>query len=130
MFELLVAAVALVAILTVSCFRGRTKKQSALSRALATPEQVRRLYLRKASEFEAYWLHVEFSDGRKRVLAAPWEVDETLSLLAEKEVRLSEEQLALLATGQGHLGVAAGKVQTDVSFNRHTPVRAPFRAGA
>lgn len=130
MFELLFAAVALVAVLSISYFRGRSKKQDALSRVLAAPEDVMRVYLRHAPELEAYWLHVQFRDGRKRMLAAPWELDQTLPLLAGKGVRLSDGDLALLAAGRARAAAPAGQDRKTAASDSRAPLNSPARAGA
>lgn len=91
MLELLTAFVALAAVLSISYFRGRSRQQDALSRALAAPDEVARLYLRHAPEMDAYWLHARFANGRKQVLAAPWALAETLELLERRGLRLDEE---------------------------------------
>ncbi len=71
MLELLTGFVALAAFLAISYFRGRSKKESALATALSSPSEVARLYLRHSPEMNAHWLHVQFRNGRKRVIAAP-----------------------------------------------------------
>lgn len=94
MFELLAAFAAVIAVLFVSYFRGRSGKQAALARALATPQTVARIYLRHAPEMGACWLHVAFRDGKKAVLASPWEVAETLDLLKAAGLQLGEDDAA------------------------------------
>lgn len=96
MVDLLTAVVALVAVLVVSYFVGKKKKQEGLARVLEQPESVARLYLRAAAEIDAYWLHAEFKTGKKVRLAAPWEIDDTLERLEVSGLELSpEDQMAL-----------------------------------
>lgn len=95
MLELLIGFVALAAFLAISYCRGRVKKEDALATALSSPGEVERLYLRHAQDMDAYWLRVQFRDGRKRVLAAPWELAETLDLLGQRGLRLCDDDLQL-----------------------------------
>lgn len=97
MFELSIAFAALIAVLTLSWFKGRIRKQDAMSRIEAAPQDVERLYLRHAPDVDAYWLHVRFNDGKKRVLAAPWEIAAVLARLEPLGLRLCAEDEALLA---------------------------------
>lgn len=97
MSETLFAFIALLAVLTLAWFRGRAKKQDAMSRIEASPQEVECLYLRHAPDVDAYWLHVRFNDGKKRVLAAPWEIEAVLARLEAFGLRLGAEDEALLA---------------------------------
>lgn len=97
MLELLAGLVAITAFLAISYFRGRSKKEGALVVALSSPGEVARLYLRHSPEMDAYWLHAQFANGRKRVLAAPWELDDILGRLEARGLKLGEADRALLA---------------------------------
>ncbi|TXH35731.1 MAG: hypothetical protein E6Q92_11800 [Burkholderiaceae bacterium] len=126
MLELLAGLAALTAFLVISYFRGRSKKESALDTALSSPAEVARLYLRHFPEMDAYWLHVQFRNGRKRVLAAPWELEDTLGQLEGRGLRLDEAERAMLAAAETPV------VRTrQPAFNRGRPAAgAPMRAGA
>ena len=97
MSELVVVAAAVLSLVSAACVLGRARKQEGLARLESRPQDVARLYLRRASDMDAYWLHVEFRDGRKRVVAAPWEVEETLRRLAPLGLRLSAQDRDVLA---------------------------------
>lgn len=97
MSELVVVAAAVLSFVSAAYVLGRARKQEGLARLESRPQDVARLYLRRASDVDAYWLHVEFSDGRKRVVAAPWEIDETLRRLAPQGLRLSAQDREALA---------------------------------
>ena len=97
MSELVVVAAAVLSLVSAACVLGRARKQEGLARLESHPQDVARLYLRRASDVDAYWLHGEFRDGRKRVVAAPWEVDETLRRLAPLGLRMSAEDRDALA---------------------------------
>lgn len=128
MLELLAGFVALAALLAVSYCRGRAKKQDALLVALSSPGEVARVYLREAPEMEAYWLHVQFRNGRKRVLAAPWELDEILCQLEGRGIRLGEEDAALLAARKA-TGVLACHARTAAGTRGHSAPGTPAGAG-
>ncbi|MFP5401149.1 MAG: hypothetical protein ACLGH1_04280 [Gammaproteobacteria bacterium] len=129
MLELLAGFVALAAILAISYCRGRSKKRDALSMALSSPGEVARIYLREAPEIEACWLHVQFRNGRKRVLAAPWEVDETLRQLDGCGIRLGEEDAALLAARKAAAGVSARPARTSPGPRANRASGKPAGAG-
>ncbi|AMO38331.1 hypothetical protein [Thauera humireducens] len=127
MLELLTGFVALAAFLAISYFRGRSKKESALATALSSPSEVARLYLRHSPEMNAHWLHVQFRNGRKRVIAAPWELDDILARLEAKGLRLDEADRNLLATVESPEASARRPGET----RRHTAAPGtPLRAGA
>lgn len=126
MLELLAGLVAITAFLAISYFRGRSKKESALAMALSSPGEVARLYLRHSPEMDAYWLHAQFANGRKRVLAAPWELDDILDRLEARGLQLDEADRALLAAAEAP---AVRKRQPAGSRGR-TAASAPMRAGA
>ncbi|WP_211163054.1 hypothetical protein [Aromatoleum diolicum] len=96
MMELLGASAAVIALLFIAYFVGSKKKREGLAWLEARPGDVSRLYLRAAPEIDAYWLHAEMKNGKKRVIAAPWEVEETLRRLASSGLRLSAEDQATL----------------------------------
>lgn len=99
MLELLAATTALIVVLALSWHSGRRKTREALARALSRPDEVRRLYLRSVSDTDGFWLHVEMQTGKKRVLAAPWDLQATLRRLETVGLRLSDaDQAALEAT--------------------------------
>lgn len=126
MLELLIGFVALAAFLAISYFRGRIKKAGALETALSSPEEVARLYLRHSPETDAYWLHVQFRNGRKRVLAAPWELDDTLGRLEARGLRLDEADRALLATAEA----SVVRTRQPAGNRGRTAAGAPMRASA
>lgn len=126
MLELLIGFVALAAFLAISYFRGRTKKESALETALSSPDEVARLYLRHSPETDAYWLHVQFRNGRKRVLAAPWELDDTLGRLEARGLRLDEADRALLTAAEA----AVVRTRQPAGNRGRTATGAPMRARA
>ena len=97
MSELVIAVAAVLSFILAACMLGRQRKQQALAWLESRPQDVARLYLRHASDVDAYWLHVEFRDGRKRAVAAPWEIDETLRRLAPLGLRLSAQDSDTLA---------------------------------
>lgn len=84
-----------IACLVLSSFAGKRKKQSGLALAESEPAKVARLYLRKASDVDAYWLHVQMTNGRKYCIAAPWDVEATLSRLARVGLHLPAQERAL-----------------------------------
>lgn len=126
MLELLIGFVALAAFLAISYFRGRTKKEGALETALSSPEEVARLYLRHSPETDAYWLHVQFRNGRKRVLAAPWELDDTLGRLEARGLHLDEADRALLTAADGPVM----RTRQPAAHRGRAAAGAPMRAGA
>ena len=91
-----------IACLVLSSFAGKRKKQSGLALAEGDPGKVSRLYLRKASDVEAYWLHVQMTNGRKYCIAAPWDVEATLSRLGRVGLALSTQDRALLEASVKH----------------------------
>lgn len=97
MSEMLLVTAAVLTLVTAACMLGRTRKQEGLAWLESRPQDVARLYLRRASDVDAYWLHVEFRDGRKRMVAAPWEIDDTLRRLAPLGLRLSAQDRDALA---------------------------------
>jgi len=106
----LIGVIALIAVvLTGATLRGRMRKQSNFELIEAAPERVARLYLRKAEEVEAYWLHAQLSNGKKLRLAAPWDVDAALARLAKVGVEPSSDDIALL---QAHKRQAAAAPTT------------------
>ncbi|MDT3670145.1 MAG: hypothetical protein ROZ37_07405 [Aromatoleum sp.] len=96
MFELIVAAAAVIAALALSHAAGRRRKREGLAWVEAQPQNVARLYLRAAGEADGYWLHAEMQSGKKRMIAAPWELDATLGRLAARGLRLSADDHARL----------------------------------
>lgn len=96
MLELLGAAAAMIAFLSISYVLGRQRKREGLAWLQAQPGNVSRLYLRADPETGTYWLHAEMRNGKKRPIAAPWEVEETLRKLAPTGLRLSAEDRAVL----------------------------------
>lgn len=126
MLELLTGFVALAAFLAISYFRGRTKKEGALETALSSPDEVARLYLRHSPETDAYWLHVQFRNGRKRVLAAPWELDDTLAQLEARGLQLDEADRALLAVAEA----SVVRTRQPAGNRGRTAAGAPMRASA
>lgn len=124
MLELLTAFVALVVVLSISYFKGRSKKEDAVSRALESPGEVERIYLRHAQDVDAYWLHAQFRNGRKRVLAAPWELAETLDLLGQRGLRLCDQDAQLWARHTDAKGLAA-----DAAIAQCRSGRGPGLAG-
>ena len=126
MLELLIGFVALAAFLAISYFRGRTKKAGALETALSSPDEVARLYLRHSPETDAYWLHVQFRNGRKRVLAAPWELDDTLGRLEARGLHLDEADRALLTAAEAPVV----RPRQSAGNRSRAAAGAPMRAGA
>lgn len=118
MLELLTAFVALGVVLSISYLKGRAKKQDAVSTALESPTEVARLYLRHAQDVDAYWLHVQFRDGRKRVLATPWELADTLQLLGQRGLRLSDDDAQLWARHTAAKALAADAPNAQPARNR------------
>ncbi|HJV28772.1 MAG TPA: hypothetical protein VJ673_24055 [Aromatoleum sp.] len=96
MLDLLGAAALVVAFLFVLYFANRQRMQEGLAWLETQPENVARLYLRVTSEVDAYWLHVQMKDGKKRLIAAPWELEETLRRLEPLGLRLAENDRALV----------------------------------
>lgn len=97
MSELVGVAAAVLTFVSAACMLGRKRKQEGLAWAESRPQDVARLYLRPASDVDAYWLHAEFRNGRKRMVAAPWEVEDTLRRLAPLGLRLSAQDRDALA---------------------------------
>lgn len=126
MLELLAGLVAITAFLAISYFRGRSKKESALAMALSSPGEVARLYLRHSPEMDAYWLHAQFANGRKRVLAAPWELDDILCRLEARGLQLDEADRALLAAAEAPVV----RTRQSAGSRGRTAAGAPMRAGA
>ncbi|MCK0508027.1 hypothetical protein [Aromatoleum anaerobium] len=99
MLELILATVAVIAALTLSSAFGRRRKREGLAWVEAQPENVVRLYLRAAADTDAYWLHAQMRNGKKRTIAAPWELDDTLRRLAVLGLALSaDDRVALDAS--------------------------------
>lgn len=96
MLELIVAVVAVIAALALSHAAGRRRKREGLAWVEAQPENVARLYLRAAGDADGYWLHAEMQSGRKRMIAAPWELEATLGRLAARGLALSADDRAKL----------------------------------
>lgn len=97
MSELVVVVAAVLSFVLAACMFGRLRKQEGLAWLEGRPQDVARLYLRHAADVDAYWLHAEFRDGRKRMVAAPWEIDETLRRLEPLGLRLSTQDCDALA---------------------------------
>lgn len=95
MLELIVAAAAVIAALALSVATGRRRKREGLAWTEAQPQDVARLYLR-AADTDAYWLHAQMRNGKKRMIAAPWELDDILGRLAAHGVTLSDDDRAKL----------------------------------
>lgn len=93
MLEVAGVIVLVVAGLFASYFRGMRKKVDGLALAEAEPARVARLYLRRASDVNAFWLHMQTTDGRKYCIAAPWELEDTLARLEQVGLRLSQEDV-------------------------------------
>lgn len=91
MIELLGASLAMIGILTISYFVARSRKRDNLARLCAQPQDVARLYLRADADTGALWLHAQFNNGKKAMIAAPWEAGTTLRRLAEVGLRLSAD---------------------------------------
>lgn len=102
MSEFVVAVAAVLSFVLAACMLGRARKQQGLARVECRPREVARLYLRHAGEVDAYWLHAEFRDGRKGMVAAPWEIDEVLRRLAPLGLRLSAQDSQALARLRQH----------------------------
>lgn len=96
MMDVVAVGSVLIACLVLASFAGKQKKQTGLACAESEPENVARLYLRKASDVDAYWLHAQMTNGKKYCIAAPWEVEATLTRLARVGLRLSAHDRALL----------------------------------
>ena len=111
MIELLTAIVGVVAVLVISCVKGRARKQAALARALHRPDEVVRIYLKSAHDMEAPWLYIAFRTGRPQVVAAPWDVTDTLAHLARAGLRLSEADAEWLLQREQEQALAQGNVQ-------------------
>lgn len=95
--DLMVATAAVIAFVSVSCFAIRRKKRDALARIEAEPAIVSRLYLRADPDLEdVYWLHAELANGKRRLIAAPWNIEGTLARLESLGLRLSPEDQAAL----------------------------------
>lgn len=97
MSEFVLAVAAVLSCVLAACMLGRQRKQEGLAWLERRPQDVARLYLRHAADVDAYWLHAEFRNGRKRMVAAPWEVEETLRRLAPLGLRLSAQDRDALA---------------------------------
>lgn len=97
MSELAGIAAAVLTFVLAACMLGRARKQEGLAWLESRPQDVARLYLRHAADVDAYWLHVEFRNGRKRMVAAPWEIDDTLRRLAPLGLNLSVQDQDTLA---------------------------------
>lgn len=96
MLEVTGVVVLVVAGLAASYFRGMRKKVDGLALAEAEPARVARLYLRRVSDVNAFWLHMQTTDGRKYCIAAPWELEDTLARLERVGLRLSEDEVSYL----------------------------------
>ncbi|MCK0513024.1 hypothetical protein [Aromatoleum buckelii] len=96
MLELILAAAAVIVALTLAWVAGRRRKHEGLAWVEAQPDNVARLYLRAAAEADGYWLHVQMRSGRKRMIAAPWELDDTLRRLGALGLALSPDDRAAL----------------------------------
>jgi hypothetical protein len=106
MLELLGATAAVIVFLSFSYLAGRRKKREGLAWLEAQPQNVSRLYLRAAPEIDGYWLHAAMKNGRKRLVAAPWEVEDTLRRLAPTGLRLSAEDQAAFEAALARKAVA------------------------
>lgn len=118
MLELIFAVGAVIVALTLSSATGRRRKREGLAWVEAQPENVARLYLRAAAETDAFWLHAQMRNGKKRMIAAPWELDDTLRRLATRGLALSADDRAALDAS------LAGRVE-----GRNEGRRAVRRAG-
>lgn len=96
MLELIFAAAAVIVALTLACAAGRRRKREGRIWVEAQPENVARLYLHAAGETDAYWLHAQMRNGKKRMIAAPWELDDTLRRLEARGLALSPDDRAAL----------------------------------
>lgn len=96
MLELILVAAAVIGALTLACVAGRRRKHEGLAWVEAQPDSVERLYLRAAAEADAYWLHVQMRNGKKRMIAAPWELEYTLRRLGGLGLALSPDDRAAL----------------------------------
>lgn len=101
MLELGLAALAVGAVLALGWLRGRFGTAALQAQIEREPQQVARLYLRQVDELEAWWLHVELRNGRKRVLAAPWEAVAVLARLQAHGLELDAADAARLAGENG-----------------------------
>lgn len=102
MSELLSVAAAVLTFVSAACMLARKRKQEGLAWLESRPQDVARLYLRSASDVDAYWLHAELRNGRRRMVAAPWEIDETLRRLAPLGLSLSAQDRDALARLRHH----------------------------
>ena len=118
MLELIFAVGAVIVALSLSWATGRRRKREGLAWVEAQPENVARLYLRAAAETDAFWLHAQMRNGKKRMIAAPWELDDTLRRLATRGLALSADDRAALDAS------LAGRVE-----GRNEGRRAVRRAG-
>lgn len=90
--DLVVATAAVIIFVSVSCFAVRRQKHDALARIEAEPSIVSRLYLRADPDLaDAYWLHAELANGKRRLIAAPWDLEAALARLESLGLRLSPE---------------------------------------
>ncbi|KAI5912328.1 hypothetical protein PA01_14000 [Azoarcus sp. PA01] len=96
MLELIFAVSAVIVAVTLACVAGRRRKREGRTWVEAQPENVARLYLRAAGETDAYWLHAQMRNGKKRMIAAPWELDDTLRRLEALGLALSPDDRAAL----------------------------------
>lgn len=112
MLELVGATAAVIVFLSISYLAGRRKKREGLAWLEAQPGNVARLYLRAAPEIDAYWLHAAMKNGRKRLVAAPWEVEETLRRLAPTGLRLSAEDQVAFEAALARKAAARGDGRT------------------
>lgn len=96
MLELLPIIAGVVAYLGLCWYRGAQKKANCLASVKADPQIVERLFLRRAVDIDAYWLHIEMKTGKKFRVAAPWDVDATLAGLEAVGLHLSEADAELL----------------------------------
>ncbi|MBL8444748.1 MAG: hypothetical protein JNK52_11940, partial [Zoogloeaceae bacterium] len=129
MLELLGASAAMIGILTISYFVGRSRKRDNLARLRAHPQDVARLYLRTDADTGALWLHAQFNNGKKVVIAAPWEAGTTLRTLAEVGLRLSADDQAAFDASAAH-GIALQPSTPAAARSVHRQARSPAGASA
>ncbi len=98
MVNLIAATLAIVVVLGFAWRRGMAAKRQNLAAVLAQPALVERLYLRRDTELDAFWLHARLASGRKRLLAPPWELDAALGQLAAVGIELPAEDRRALQT--------------------------------
>lgn len=129
MIELLGASMAMIGILTISYFVARSRKRDNLARLCAQPQDVARLYLRADADTGALWLHAQFNNGKKAMIAAPWEAGTTLRTLAEVGLRLSAEDQANFDAHTAH-GLAQQTSTPAATRPLRRDARSPIGASA